>query len=209
MVEFKLFGIPVRIEAAFWVSFLLFGLLIIQPTASDDFLTVALFVLAAFLSILICEMGHALMIRKYKLPALVHLVLLGGTVHYSVEALNRKQSFFTAAAGPGIQIIIALSLDIGVSLIQMPDTMLNQFIGIFTLVSYFWAAYSCLPVYPLNGGKMLASILGPNRLSTVHLVSMVTSFLVAVAAIKFGYIIIAVFMFYSTYQNYQYWQRTK
>ena len=92
MIEFKLFGIPVRVEPLFWLTIAILGGGL-SAKSSEGLLLVALFVLAAFVSVLIHEMGHAMMIRKFGLPTEITLTTLGGYATYPAGVLSRKKSF--------------------------------------------------------------------------------------------------------------------
>lgn len=209
MVELKLFGIPVRVEPIFWITLAILGFIGADVRTSNGLLEVALFVLAGFLSILIHEMGHALMIRKFRLPTQVVLSSFGGYAMYPSGVLSRLQSFIVTAAGPGLQIIAGAGLYFSLRFVDLPDTNLNTFLGTFIGISIFWAILNLLPVYPLDGGQMLGSILGPKRQAGLHLTSLVVAVLLAILAIKFGHPLGVVFMGMFAYQNYQHWQRTK
>lgn len=210
MVEFRLFGIPVTVMPIFWLTLGLIGLMIgADLRDSQGWLVIALFVLAGFISILIHELGHALMIRRYQLPTKIVLAAFGGYAVYPAGMLNRLQSFLVTAAGPGLQLLAAGLTWYGLSFIELPDTMIQLFVGIFIQVSMFWAILNCLPILPLDGGQMLAAILGPKRQSTVLLISTITATLMALAALYLGEIYIVLFMGMFAWQNFQAWQQSK
>lgn len=209
MVEFKLFGIPVRVEPIFWITLAILGFIGADVRTSEGVLEVALFVLAGFLSILIHEMGHALMIRKFGLPTQVVLSSFGGYALYPAGVLSRLKSFIVTAAGPGLQIIAGVGLYFSLGFVDLPDTNLNTFLGTFIGISIFWAILNLLPIYPLDGGQMLGSILGPKRQAGLHLTSMIVAAVIAVVALYFREPIGVIFMGMFAYQNYQHWQRTK
>ena len=68
MIQFSLFGIPVRVEPIFWLTLALIGGGL-SARDSESLLVVALFVLAGFVSVLIHEMGHALICLLYTSPS--------------------------------------------------------------------------------------------------------------------------------------------
>ena len=103
MIQFNLFGVNVRVEIWFWVILAVIGGGL-QASNTEDLLLVAMFVLAGFISVLVHEMGHALMIRKYGQPTQVVLSAFGGYASYPAGALTRKKSFLVTAAGPVAQL---------------------------------------------------------------------------------------------------------
>jgi stage IV sporulation protein FB len=209
MVEFKLFGIAIRVEPTFWLTLGLLGLMSSDPRSSEDLLWLALFILAGFISILIHEMGHALMIKRYKLPTQVVLSNFGGYATYPAGILNRMQSFLVTAAGPGIQILAATVIWFISPYIGLEGNMLNQFVGIFIYISLFWALLNCLPILPLDGGQMLGAIMGPKRKAGVHLTGVITATALGLLALYTGRIFGTLFMGMFAYQNYQAWKQTK
>ena len=213
MIEFKLLGIPVRVEPNFWFTLGLVGLIGSNIRSANGLLDLALFILAGFVSLLIHEMGHALMIKKYQLPTQIVLSNFGGYATYPAGILNRVQSFLVTAAGPGLQVIVALATLLVVYRLLpgdlLQDNMLTHFIDTFITISLFWAALNCLPIHPLDGGQMLAAILGPKRQSIVHLISMITAGLMIIVAYKFGALFGALFCGMFAYQNYKAWQQSK
>ncbi|PQJ29218.1 metalloprotease [Rubritalea profundi] len=209
MIEFKLFGIPIRVEPIFWLTMGFLGLMRYDPRSSADLLMLAMFVIAGFLSLLIHEMGHALMIKHYKLPTQVVLSNFGGYATYPAGILNRKQSFLVTAAGPGSQILVAIAVFFISPYLGLAGNMLSHFIGTFVLISVIWAIFNCLPILPLDGGQMLGAIMGPRRKAGVHLTGIIIAALIGVVAIYIGYYIASLFMGMFAYQNYQAWQQTK
>jgi len=209
MVEFKLFGVPIRVEPVFWLTLGFIGLMSYNPGTGAGLLLVGLFILAGFVSILIHEMGHALMIKHYKLPTQVVLSNFGGYATYPAGILNRKQSFLVTAAGPGIQVLAAVLIWYLSPYLGLTDNLLSQFIGTFIYISIFWAGLNCLPILPLDGGQMLGAIMGPRRKAGVHLTGIITAALVAILALYTSSIFGAIFMGMFAYQNYQAWQQMK
>lgn len=209
MVEFKLFGIPVRVEPIFWITLAIIGLIGADVRSTAGLLEIALFVLAGFLSILIHEMGHALMIRKYGLPTQVVLSSFGGYAMYPAGVLSRLRSFLVTAAGPGLQLAAGFGLYFALPYFELPPSGLDKFLGTFIGISIFWAILNCLPVFPLDGGQMLSAILGPRRQAGLHLTGLIVAVIMAFVAINYGSIFGAIFMGMFAYQNFQNWQQHK
>ena len=133
-LNFSLFGIAIRIHPGFWAmgGFLGFSMGMRTP------LFVLMFISAVFLSILIHEMGHALAFRQCGIRAYVVLYHFGGlAVPSAMESYfdhasgyTPRQKIFVTAAGPGLQIMAALLLVIGLRGIGKTDGFLTQFVGI-------------------------------------------------------------------------------
>lgn len=204
MLEFTLFGIPIRVEPIFWITLALIGFMSSQALPGDALLMgTALFVMAGFISILIHELGHALMIKKYKLPTEIVLSSFGGYATHPAGVLTRKQSFLVTLAGPLLQAIFGLAVYLLVPYINLPSGMIWLFIVYLYGVSLFWAILNCIPVLPLDGGRMLEAVLGPRKIKLTLTISM----LVAVAACVLGFSLkqpfLGIFMAMFAFQNYQ------
>lgn len=209
MVTFRIFKIPVSVHPWFWVTLALIGGGL-GANSSYAVLMVILFVLAGFISVLVHELGHALIVRKYGLPTEVHLVAFGGFATFPQGHLSRKQSFLVTAAGPCVQFmlgVLCLVLLVGV---PMPaESLLRKMIQYLTGVSFVWSLLNCLPIFPMDGGQMLAALLGPQRRRLTYLTGMFT----AIAIGLLGYfllnaLLLALFMGFFAYQNWQQYSAT-
>jgi Zn-dependent protease len=204
MLSFNLFGIPVRVQPWFWVTLALIGGGLRATDAMSMFLVV-MFVLAGFVSVLVHELGHALTVRKFGLPTAITLIAFGGFASYPAGILNRKQSFLVTAAGPALQLLLGILIGVGRIFVDIPsESLLNNFTYYLVLVSIAWAVLNCLPIYPMDGGQMLAAILGPDRQRYVYLTGAICAALIGVIAYtQLGGIILPLFMGYFAWKNWQ------
>ena len=175
---------------------------------STDILLVLVFVFAGFLSITIHELGHALAIRKYGLPAAITLRAFGGYASFPAGKLDRKQSFFVTAAGPVIQFVFGVLLIVLAPSISIPEgSLFLPFLRDLIWVSIAWSILNCLPVYPMDGGQMMAAILGPKKQHFVHLISSIVAVAVGIAGYLYlGSILLPIFMALFAWQNWQSYQ---
>jgi Zn-dependent protease len=202
MIRFRLFGIPVTVEPWFWVTMVLIGGGL-HASSREDLLRVILFVMAGFISLLIHEMGHALTIRKFRLPTEVTLQAFGGFASYPGGRLTRMQSFLVTAAGPGVQILFGVIVWQLSNRMEYPSAAISYFVNILWIISLVWAFFNCLPIFPLDGGQMLASIMGPQRAKGVHLTGIICAGVIGLLAFSSGQLFVAIFMGLFAYQNYQ------
>ena len=208
MFSFNLFAIPVHVQPWFWITmaFLGGGL---NARDSLGILTVALFMLAGFISILVHELGHALTIRKFGLPSEITLHAFGGYATYPPGRLNRIQSFLVTAAGPGLQMALALALIIlGKFITVPPESLMRIFLLFLIIVSIFWAILNCLPVYPLDGGQMMAAVLGPRREHLVYLFSVFLAVFIGIASFFLKFLFLPLIMGLFAWQNWQMYQNS-
>jgi Zn-dependent protease len=209
VIQFRLFGIPVTILPIFWLTLGLIGLMGNGVSNSSQLLGLALFVLAGFLSILVHEFGHALTIRFYKLPTEIVLQGFGGYASHPAGVLTRLQSFLVTAAGPAIQIALGVVAFSVLIFAPLPDIPIKEFVWDLGIVSIFWALLNCLPIFPLDGGRMLQSILGPRRIKGVFITGMVTAGALAILGLLSSQIFLAIFMGLFAFENYKYLQQVQ
>ena len=207
MLSFNLFGIPVRILPWFWITMALIGGGL-RANDSLSILLVLVFILAGLISILVHELGHALTVRKFGLPTAITLQAFGGYASFPAGQLNRKQSFLVTAAGPALQLALGLGLLIVYRLVPIPaESLLKALLFDLISISIIWAVLNCLPVYPMDGGQMMAAVLGPQRAHFVHLISATAALLIGLAAYFWlNSILLPLFMAFFAWQNWQSFQ---
>tara|TARA_X000000950_G_scaffold112848_1_gene141998 strand:+ start:6374 stop:7012 length:639 start_codon:yes stop_codon:yes gene_type:complete len=207
MIQFSILGIPVRVEPWFWITMAFIGGGL-HASNSSDILLVLVFVFAGFLSIMIHELGHALTIQRYGLPAAITLQAFGGYASFPVGKLDRKQSFVVTAAGPALQFVFGVLLIILAPNLSIPEgSLFLPFLRDLIWVSIAWSILNCLPVYPMDGGQMMAAILGPMKQHYVHLISSIVAVAVGIAGYLYlGTILLPIFMALFAWQNWQSYQ---
>lgn len=205
MVRFSLFGIPIEIQPWFWISLVLIGALSAgNPSTADGLIILCLFVLAGFISILVHELGHALVGRSFGAPTAITLQAFGGYAAFPPGAFTRKQNFLMVAAGPFFQLVLG-----GIALVitifaPIPETLIAVFFHFIVLISFFWAILNLIPVLPLDGGRLMESVLGPQRIKTTLTISIVVAIVAAILMFtKTGSLIFPIFLGMMAYQNWQ------
>jgi Zn-dependent protease/predicted transcriptional regulator len=118
--------------------------------------------LGLFLGIIIHEFAHSLVARHYGLPMKgITLFIFGGVAEMEGEPPSPKVEFLMAIAGPVTSIIIAL-IFLGLASwvrqaqISLPVYGVLQYLG---AINGLLAAFNLLPAFPLDGGRVLRSIL--------------------------------------------------
>lgn len=231
MIRFSLFGIPVEVQPFFWVvSALLSGQLFAD--SKKAIFAMVLFVFAAFISILIHELGHALTGRKLGGGyAKIVLTSFGGLAFNQGGRFSRQQRFWMIAAGPGagfaflivILAVLALAFNgpdvvaftsqvlFGTRLPFASDELISflrekPFIHIFLRhllwINFWWGVINLLPVMPLDGGQITDLYVRPQRL--VFLIGLIAgASMAALAFLWLGSIYTAILFGYLAWQNYQ------
>ncbi len=168
---FKLFGFRVRVD----ISWLIIVILISWTLAQNLFphyyenLSSGTYVimgilgsLGLFLSIILHEMSHSLVARRFGLPIKgITLFIFGGVAEMKDEPENAKSEFFMAIAGPLASIIIGIFL-LGMYLLISDSGMSKIFIGVvhyLWMINFILAGFNLIPAFPLDGGRVLRSVL--------------------------------------------------
>ncbi len=155
VLRFSLADIPVGVH----FSFLIIAIFGPDPTLAGR----AIWVVAAFVAVLLHEAGHAFTARHYgATPVRITLFAMGGvTVYPATEDLTPGRRFVIAAAGSAVGIVTGGAL----LLATLSDLIVagNKAVEIL-LVSYIWASLgwgvlNWIPIRPLDGGAMMTSAL--------------------------------------------------
>lgn len=181
MVRFTLFNIPVSIHWMFWLLAAFLGGALRAQTP-DQLLYTATFMAAAFVSILVHELGHALAGLRMGAPrAEIHLHGMGGLAQFQAARFTRKQSILVTAAGPAASLALAgVFFVVGIAVLgvegerSIPFLYLQLFVGTMIGINVFWTVFNLFPALPLDGGQIVRDSLGPQRIKTTCIISFIT-----------------------------------
>ncbi|GEM86967.1 hypothetical protein MGR01S_15920 [Meiothermus granaticius NBRC 107808] len=176
-LPFRLLGIPVSLDLSFLLVLPLFAFLIgsqlpaylqlLQVNAPSELLqsptSYLLGLLAAvglFLSVLIHELGHALTARAYGVQTReITLWLLGGVAQLEQIPRTRGTEAVIAIAGPLVSILLAGLFGLLRGAVPT-DVAVGQFLlGYLAYINLSLALFNLLPALPLDGGRILRSLL--------------------------------------------------
>jgi Zn-dependent protease/CBS domain-containing protein len=169
----SIYGIPLYLDYTWFIIFALIvytvGFLFFPEEYSKTSFTFAeeliLGVLSAFLlfgSVLVHELAHSIVAKRNGLQiGRITLYLFGGVSEMTEEPPNANLELKMAAAGPLTSIVIALILgalwyvanSAGASIL-FAGPLLYAF-----LINLIVAAFNLIPAFPLDGGRILRSIL--------------------------------------------------
>lgn len=111
MIQFQLFGIPVRIEPLFWLTAFFLGggtrLGAAEGSTRVDVVWVLAWMVIICFSVLVHEFGHALTARKLSGGRHhIRLWAFGGLAYHEGSTPSRKDRLWTIAMGPGAGFIL-------------------------------------------------------------------------------------------------------
>ncbi len=169
MIRFTLLGFPVTVHWMFWVVVAILGSDLAQGERGIFLLVI--WVVAAFISILIHELGHTLLQRKFGARAEIILYAMGGLA-VPDRGFTRVQHILVSLAGPLLQIAVGLGARQLLEHSTGDAWYVTAFLWSFQWVSVFWGLLNLLPIHPLDGGQVLKGILGWRREKLAYLVGM-------------------------------------
>lgn len=179
-LPFRIFGIPVSLDRSFLLVLPLFAYLIasqipayiglfrsvglhIDPAALEGGARPYLVGLAAalglFVSVLIHELGHALVARGYGVKTKeITLWFLGGVAQFDDLPRQRGAEAIVAIAGPITSVLLAFLSALAWPLASGAPVVLFV-LSYLTITNTALAIFNLLPALPLDGGRVLRSLL--------------------------------------------------
>jgi Zn-dependent protease len=167
----KLFGFEIKIDPS-WiiVLFLMIWSLSLgvfpqyyQGLSSITYWWMGIFgAVGLFVSIVIHELFHSLVARRFGLPIRgITLFMFGGVAEMTEEPANAKTEFYMALAGPVTSIILGLIFySIYLILKRLGISMgITGVFGYLGIINWALAGFNLIPAFPLDGGRILRSIL--------------------------------------------------
>jgi stage IV sporulation protein FB len=184
-VNFVLFGFPVRIHPYFWLMAFILGF----GAASGGNMRQAMVGLlvctaALFVSILIHELGHAIVMRRFGFAPRITLHGFGGLASYDTGGAfggrlpDTMGQILISAAGPVAGFILAAvvvalmfltghevtlffggSFGVGIDVGTVPSPIVTNFIYYVLGICIMWGLVNLLPIYPLDGGHISREIM--------------------------------------------------
>lgn len=160
-LHFRVLGIPVRIHPAFFLVSLIFGW---HPYNPNPLLYALIWTGCVFFSILVHELGHAVMAHRFGWPPSIVLYHFGGLASYvPTWGHTRGKRIAICLAGPGAGFVLYglvrlsefLMLRQGMQISEIGDEILDD----LKFINLWWGLVNLLPVYPLDGGQVAEQLL--------------------------------------------------
>ncbi|WP_165222786.1 site-2 protease family protein [Aquisphaera insulae] len=160
-------GIPIFVH---WTFLILLGWIMLAQWGQNHELTAALagglFLITLFACVVLHELGHALMAQRFGVPTSdITLLPIGGVARLQRIPEHPGQELAIAAAGPAVNVAIALVLYLGFG-VPFPGTLddaahleRGAFWPRILEVNVFLVAFNLIPAFPMDGGRMLRALL--------------------------------------------------
>ncbi len=160
-------GIPIFVH---WTFVILLVSIVIGYWAKNNDILAGLegggFILALFGCVVLHELGHALMARRFGVPtADITLLPIGGVARLQRIPERPREELLIALAGPAVNVVIVCLLYF-VAGVDFPghfgdaDHLVEaRFWPKILEVNAFLALFNMLPAFPMDGGRVLRAIL--------------------------------------------------
>jgi Zn-dependent protease len=148
---FQVYGIPIYLS---WI-FIYFFLLLSSTAIVSGNSIIIFYILIPYVSLIFHELGHAISAKHFKYSAHdITIYPFMGLANADVPWDNPKVEFWVALCGPLVSVVLAL--------ISMPFAFYtaNELVIQFFAINTMLFAFNMLPMFPMDGGRILRSALG-------------------------------------------------
>lgn len=220
-LPFTLFGIPVLLDWTFLIILPVFAWLIARQmpdligwfnleagreTLLEGWTPYVLGLFAAiglFISVLIHELGHSLVARRYGVKVKsIRLWLLGGVAQFEDMPRQRGAEAVVAIVGPIVSVAVGTVCFFIVPILPVTAYGARFVFEYLAVLNYILAVFNLIPALPLDGGRVLRSLLAMkmSHLRATQISAGVAKFFAVVLALlgilgNFWLLIIAFFIY--------------
>ena len=154
-LDFAIGPFGIRVQFSFWLSTLLLGIssYLYEPTL------IFTWILVVFFSILLHELGHAVVARIYQLDPVIQLHWMGGmTIPTRFRRIKPWQDILLSVAGPLVGLLLGGLLFVtALFLPASTPNILYEILYQLLWVNIGWSVLNLIPMLPLDGGRIMRS----------------------------------------------------
>ncbi|MBX3438566.1 MAG: hypothetical protein KF861_13825 [Planctomycetaceae bacterium] len=166
-LQFSVLGIPVRVIPTFWLLAVVLG----WTYSQFGWEYLAAWVAVVFVSIMIHELGHAVMASSFGYPPRIFLYHFGGLAMFTPHGnYTAGKSILITLAGPGVGLAFGGCVILASRLLMQNNAGLSplwlETIHMLVFANIGWSLLNLLPVLPLDGGQVCRDVctsLSPRR----------------------------------------------
>lgn len=118
--------------------------------------------LLLFASVLVHELSHSVVARRYGMDVRgITLFIFGGVSQTAEEPRSAKEEFWMAIVGPATSFALAGFFGVleAVGLMTHWPMAAVALVGYLAMINFFLGAFNLVPGFPLDGGRVLRSII--------------------------------------------------
>lgn len=164
----QILGVPVRFHFTFWL--IVVALIVFGARGKQSGAALTLYILAIFGSVLLHELGHAMVARRYGIRTLEIVMLPIGGVARLERQPKAREELWVALAGPAVNLVIAGLIYAGLAVTGerlAPETWLEtsdrSLLPMIASANLVLALFNLLPAFPMDGGRVVRSLLSRFR----------------------------------------------
>jgi Zn-dependent protease len=194
LISLRVLGFPVSMGISFPIFMAFLGW-----ASRFDLAEIVIWVVLGTLAILVHELGHAVVMRRFGLESTIRFWMLGGlAVPVDQEAaagLSNRRWIAIGLAGPAVGLVLGA---IGLVLVAAldPHGPIRFTLVIWVFVNLGWGIFNLLPIAALDGGQILQhmtlGLLGERGQAVAALVAIAASAGVALLAYEAGFVYVAI-----------------
>lgn len=160
-------GVPIRVDVSWfviaglvvWMLFTRFTTLLAEQGTAMAVAAAAVAALLFFASLLAHELGHTITSLDRGIPVVgVTLFLLGGVTESTREARSAKDEFVIVGIGPFISLVLGALFGL-LHTIVAGQPVVGAITGYLAWINVMLAVFNLVPGYPLDGGRLLRSVI--------------------------------------------------
>ena len=138
----------------------------LDPAALAEFrwLIGTLAAIGLFVGVLLHELGHAWMARRYGIGIeSITLWIFGGVAALESIPKEWNREFWIAIIGPITSVAVGVVFLLGLQVVPASQPVLLFVVGWLGLINVVLAVFNCIPAFPMDGGRILRALLARNR----------------------------------------------
>ncbi len=157
-------GIPIRVHFTFLLLLIWFGT--ISAQGGESFLGGVVFLFLIFGCVVLHELGHAAMARRFGVETReIVLYPIGGVARLE-KIPSGKAELLIALAGPAVNVVLAIALGVylvasGMRAPLTPEEIVGRAPVVWKLlwVNMMLVGFNLVPAFPMDGGRVLRATL--------------------------------------------------
>jgi Zn-dependent protease len=191
MFRFRIASIPVEVQAS---HLLVSGAIAFSfsppdrpgPTGSMAFQVLSWMVIV-FVSVLIHELGHAVVSRAFGYQPSIVLAWMGGHTHPNAPGpIPWHKDVLLTLAGPLFGLMLGVACWVGGLFVSREAEVARYMLMVGAYANFFWAIFNLLPVLPLDGGRITSVVATRFFGQKGFTVSQVLALIVCLGAVAWG-----------------------